>query len=76
MSLLLVASLNAQWEDTRCPSGGYVYAIAADGPNIFAGTSNAVYQAAFVGSILASGFYVAILKANNHSSSIKLDLIN
>ena len=36
--LLLSSNIKAQWVDTGCPFGGYVFAIAVDEPRIFIGT--------------------------------------
>ena len=43
--ILLSSNTKAQWVDTGCPFGGYVYAIAIDEPQIFVGTDQAgVYR--------------------------------
>lgn len=39
--ILLNSYVNAQWVDTGCPFGGYVYAIAVAEPMIFVGTDQA-----------------------------------
>ncbi len=36
--ILLSSNIKAQWVDTNCPFGGYVFAIAVDEPRIFIGT--------------------------------------
>jgi photosystem II stability/assembly factor-like uncharacterized protein len=48
---LLSSNLNAQWIDTGCPFGGYVYTIVTDEPNIYIGTDQGgVYRSTDNGS--------------------------
>src|ERR1035437_1419899 len=43
--------LHAQWVQTNGPGGGDIYCLAANGPNIFAGTENGVFHSTDNGTI-------------------------